>query len=58
MRSCWSLMAGYAIARIAAGHVGAQSRATIDNVGLFWQGAMLQGGLGVALVQLLPRVLG
>ena len=38
--------------------VGPQSRATLDNVGLYWQGAMLQGVLGVALVQLLPRLLG
>jgi cytochrome c oxidase subunit I+III len=52
------LMAGYAIARIAAGHVGPRSRATIDNVGLYWLGTMLQGALGVALVQLLPRLLG
>ena len=52
------VMAGYAIARIGAGHVGARSRATIDNVGLYWHGAMLQGALGVALVQLLPRMLG
>ena len=51
-------MAAYALARIHGGHVGGASRATIDNIALFWQGAALQGLLGIAAVQGLPRWLG
>jgi cytochrome c oxidase subunit I+III len=51
-------MAAYLLARIAKGLIGPRSRATLDNVALYGQGAMLQGVLGVALVQWLPRWLG
>ena len=51
-------MAAYLLARIGKGLIGPRSRATLDNVALYGQGAMLQGVLGIALVQWLPRVLG
>jgi cytochrome c oxidase subunit I+III len=50
-----AFMVLYLLARFAAGRVGPQSRSTLDNTGLFTAASALQGALGLAVVQLLPR---
>jgi len=53
-----TLMAAYLLARLWCGRLSASSRATLDNIGLFWRYTALQGALVALLVQLLPRAMG
>jgi cytochrome c oxidase subunit I+III len=53
-----ALMALYLLARIWSGCLTDRSRATFDAIALFWHGVTVQGLLGLAVVQWLPRWLG
>jgi len=53
-----ALMAAYLLARIWSGVLTDRSRATLDATALFWHGVTVQGGIGLAVVQWLPRWLG
>ena len=52
------VMGAYLIVRRWRGHLTQARRATLDNVSLFWQYSLLQGGLALVFVQWLPRWLG
>jgi len=52
-----ALMAAFLVARISSGLLGPRSRATLDNVALFWHASVLQVLIGCGVVQLLPRLL-
>jgi cytochrome c oxidase subunit I+III len=51
------LLAGYTLARSLAGKLNAERRQTIDVTRLFWIYTAGQGTVGLALLQLFPRVL-
>ncbi|MBC7726165.1 MAG: cbb3-type cytochrome c oxidase subunit I, partial [Microbacteriaceae bacterium] len=53
-----ALMAGYLVARRFSGKLVPAQRATLDNIALFWQYALLQGALALAVPQWLPGMLG
>jgi len=50
-----ALMALYALARVWSGCLTDRSRATLDAFTLFWHGVTVQGLIGLAVVQWLPR---
>ena len=50
-----ALMALYLLARIWSGCLTDRSRATLDAITLFWHGVTVQGLIGLAVVQWLPR---
>jgi heme/copper-type cytochrome/quinol oxidase subunit 3 len=52
------VMAGFALARAAAGKLGPVRRVTFDNVRLFWHYTVGQSLVGVVLVHGFPRVAG
>jgi len=52
-----AVMAAYLLARLWTGRLTPTSRATLDNIELFWRYTMLQGALIAAGVQLLPRAM-
>jgi cytochrome c oxidase subunit I+III len=51
------LLAGYTLARSLSGKLNAERRQTIDVTRLFWIYTAGQGTVGLALLQLFPRVL-
>jgi cytochrome c oxidase subunit I+III len=50
-----ALMALYGLARVWSGCLTDRSRATLDAITLFWHGVTVQGLVGLAVVQWLPR---
>jgi len=50
-----TLMAGYLLARSWSGRLRPDARATLDNSAVLWHCVTVQGVLGAALVQWLPR---
>jgi len=50
-----ALMAPYLLARVWSGVLTDRSRATLDSIALFWHGVTVQGLIGLAVVQWLPR---
>lgn len=52
-----ALMAIYLAARLVAGRLTPDSRATLDNTALFWHGCTLQTLGALAVVQLLPSLM-
>ncbi len=52
-----ALMAAYLLARLWSGRLTPSSRATLDNIELFWRYTAVQGALIAAGVQLLPRAM-
>lgn len=50
-------MTAYLLARLWTGRLTPTSRATLDNIELFWRYTMLQGALIAAGGQLLPRAM-
>ncbi|WP_207486000.1 cytochrome c oxidase subunit I [Arenibaculum pallidiluteum] len=52
------LMAGYTLARSAAGRLAARRRVTFDNTMLFWQYTCAQGTAMLLVLHLFPRLTG
>ena len=52
------VLGGFLLARSWSGHLQPRARATLDNVGLLWQAAALQGILGEAILRLVPALMG
>ncbi len=52
------LMGAYLLARVFTGRLAGDARATLDNTGLMWVNGMLQAVATLALVQVLPRLMG
>ena len=52
-----AVMATYLLARLWSGRLTPTSRATLDNIELFWRYTALQGALIAAGVQWLPRAM-
>jgi cytochrome c oxidase subunit I+III len=53
-----ALMGLYLLARIWSGYLTERSRATLDDLALFWVGVSAQGVIALVVVQGLPRWLG
>ena len=53
-----ALMAGYLVARAAAGLIDGKRRVTFENVMLFWHYTVFQGLAGLALLHGFPRLTG
>jgi cytochrome c oxidase subunit I+III len=53
-----ALLAPYLALRAWRGHLGPRSRATLDNIALVWHYTTLQGIAAVAVVRLMPLVMG
>ena len=52
-----AVMGAYLLARILAGRLAADARATLDNTGLMWVNATLQAVATLAVVQWLPELM-
>jgi cytochrome c oxidase subunit I+III len=53
-----AVLAPYLALRAWRGHLGPRSRATLDNIALIWHYTTLQGIAAVAVVRLMPLVMG
>ena len=49
------MIEAFLLARVWSGCLTDRSRATLDAITLFWHGVTVQGLIGLAVVQWLPR---